>query len=61
MRFDPQTFIHLANRNGFTLKREGETMTVAPRSRLTDEWANAFRMHKAQLLPHLEPLQPGGS
>ena len=61
MRFDPQTFIQLANRNGFTLKRQGETMAVNPGSRLTEEWTTALQMHKAQLLPHLEPLQPADS
>ena len=53
MRFDPHIFLALAKRNGFEIIRDDDQMVVRPSSRITDEWRDAFKRHKQDLLGYL--------
>lgn len=50
MLFDPETFIRLANRSGFTMVRKGDRLIVRPGDQLTDVWTEAFKRHKPGLI-----------
>ncbi len=55
MKFNPQEFIRIAIRNGFSMEADGNRLMVCPSNHLTDEWRDTIRMHKPELLPYLPP------
>jgi hypothetical protein len=54
MKFQPDVFLRLAAREGYVLKNDGGAMIrVLSNKPLTQEWRDAIRMHKQQIICRL--------